>query len=67
MMDLMDGGRSRRRLPKRETLELVGFTALSVAAAAVLLPVIGVKTVVDSLPFVKPAPPHDAEDSYLIT
>jgi len=67
MMDLMDGGRRRRRLPKRETLEVVGFTALSVAAAAVLLPVIGVKTVMDSLPFVKPVPPHDAEDSYLIT
>ncbi|TDT85919.1 hypothetical protein DFO47_101338 [Arthrobacter sp. AG258] len=66
MMDLMDGGRRRRRLPKRETLELVGFTALSVAAAAALLPVIGVKTVVSSLPFVKPAPGHDAEDSYLI-
>ncbi|MDQ0800112.1 hypothetical protein [Arthrobacter sp. SLBN-112] len=66
MMDLMDGGH-RRRLPKRETLELVGFTALSVAAAAVLLPLIGVKTVVGSLPFVKPAPRRDAEDSYLIT
>jgi hypothetical protein len=67
MMDLMDGGRRRRRLPKRETLELVGFTALSVAAAALLLPMIGVKTVVDSLPFVKRAPGHDAEDNYLIT
>ena len=66
MMDLMDGGRRRRRLPRRETLELVGFTALSVAAAAVLVPGIGVKTVVSSLPFVKPAPRHDAEDSYLI-
>ncbi|MFF1881345.1 hypothetical protein ACFVVC_07780 [Pseudarthrobacter sp. NPDC058196] len=62
MMDLMDGGRSRRRLPRRETLELVGFTALSVAAAAVLLPVIGVKTVVSSLPFVKPADRHNHED-----
>lgn len=62
----MDGGRPRRRRPKRETLELVGYAALSVAAAAVLLPVIGVKTVVGSLPFVKPAPPPDAQDSYLI-
>ena len=66
----MDGGRRRRRLPgglpRRETLELVGFTALSLAAAAVLLPAIGVKAVVGSLPFVKPMPRADAEDSYLI-
>ncbi|NUT69567.1 hypothetical protein HNO81_00045 [Pseudarthrobacter sp. C4D7] len=63
----MDGGRRRRRLPKRETLELVGFTALSVSAAAVLLPAIGIKAVVDALPFVKtPAASATPEDFYLI-
>ncbi|WP_246857276.1 hypothetical protein [Pseudarthrobacter sp. NIBRBAC000502770] len=67
MMELMDGGRRRRRLPKRETLELVGFTALSVTAAAVLLPAIGVKAVVSALPFArKPSGPAEPEDSYLI-
>lgn len=64
----MDGGRRRRRPPKRETLEVIGFTALSVTAAAVLLPVIGVKAVVSALPFVKNATGHlaEPEDSYLI-
>ena len=67
MMELMDGGRRRRRLPKRETLEMVGFTALSVTAAAVLLPAIGVKAVVSSLPFAKRVVgPAEPEDSYLI-
>ena len=65
MMELMDGGRRRRRLPKRETLELVGFTALSVTAAAVLLPAIGLKAL--ALPFGKnPAARPEPEDSYLI-
>ncbi|MDQ0145984.1 hypothetical protein [Pseudarthrobacter niigatensis] len=67
MMELLDGGRRRRRLPKRETLELVGFTALSVTAAAVLLPAIGIKAVVSALPFVKtPAASATPEDLYLI-
>lgn len=62
----MDGGRRRRRVPKRETLELVGFTALSVAAAAVLLPAIGLKAAVSALPFVKNASRPEPEDHYLI-
>ncbi|GGH91107.1 hypothetical protein GCM10007170_06480 [Arthrobacter liuii] len=63
----MDGAPRPRRLPKRETLEIIGFTALSVAAAAVLLPAIGVKAVVGALPFVrKHAGPIEPEDSYLI-
>jgi hypothetical protein len=67
MMELMDGGRRPRRVPKRETLGLVGFTALSVAAAAVLLPAIGVKAVMSALPFVRnTARPSQHEDSYLI-
>ena len=67
MMELMDGGRRRRRLPKRETLELVGFTALSVTAAAVLLPAIGLKALATALPFGKnPAARPEPEDSYLI-
>lgn len=67
MMELMDGGRPRRRLPKRETLELVGFTALSLTAAAVLLPAIGIKAAVGALPLVKtPAALATPEDSYLI-
>lgn len=61
------GGRRPRRVPKRETLQLVGFTALSVAAAAVLLPAIGVKAVMSALPFVRnTARPSQHEDSYLI-
>lgn len=63
----MYGGRRPRRVPNRETLGLVGFTALSVAAAAVLLPAIGVKAVVSALPFVRnTARPSQNEDTYLI-
>ncbi|MBT2567128.1 hypothetical protein J7I84_11605 [Arthrobacter sp. ISL-85] len=63
----MDGGRRRRRSPKRETLELVGFTALSVTAAAVLLPAIGLKALAGALPFRKNlVRPPEPEDSYLI-
>ncbi|TQJ38068.1 hypothetical protein FBY33_0055 [Arthrobacter sp. SLBN-112] len=67
MMELMDGGRRRRRLPKRETLALMGVTALSVTAAAVLLPAVGLKALAAALPLAKnrvhqPEP----EGSYLI-
>jgi len=46
---------------------LVGFTALSVTAAAVLLPAIGLKALATALPFGKnPAARPEPEDSYLI-
>ena len=49
MMDLMDGGRRRRRHYKREPLEMAALTALSVGAAMVLLPAIGLKVLTGKL------------------
>lgn len=67
-MHLMDVGRRRRRQPKRETLEMAGLTALSVTGAAILLPVIGLKALAGTLPFVKNISGKQQEpvDSYLI-
>ncbi|ADX74165.1 hypothetical protein Asphe3_30550 [Pseudarthrobacter phenanthrenivorans Sphe3] len=53
MINLMDGGRRRRRPSKREQLEMAGFTVLSVTGAVILLPVIGLKAVMSALPFVR--------------
>lgn len=54
-MILLDGGRGSSRPPKRQNLEVAGFTALSVAGALILLPVIGLKALAGALPFVKNA------------
>ncbi|MDE8585913.1 hypothetical protein [Arthrobacter sp. NQ4] len=68
MMELFDGGRRGRRLPKRETLEVVAFTALSLTAAAALLPAIAVKAAVNALSFSKNTENANGErpSSYLI-
>ncbi|MDQ0731143.1 hypothetical protein [Arthrobacter sp. B1I2] len=66
MMELMDGGRRRRRLPKREPWSWWA-SALSVTAAAVLLPAIGLKALATALPLGKnPAARPDPDDSYLL-
>ncbi|WP_426226184.1 hypothetical protein [Pseudarthrobacter sp. DSP2-3-2b1] len=66
MMNLTDGGGRPRRRPKREILEDVGLTTLSVTAALILLPAIGARVLVRSIFPVK-ADPRDADrTSYLI-
>jgi hypothetical protein len=51
-----------------ENLEMAGLTALSVTGALILLPVIGLKALASTLPFVRNANGRQQEpDSYLIT
>jgi hypothetical protein len=68
MLDLMHDSRGRRRNPQRHTVEEAGFTVLSVAAALVLLPVIGLKAVAGRLPLVKVSSVQrpEADEHYLI-
>ncbi|WP_228379536.1 hypothetical protein [Pseudarthrobacter enclensis] len=69
MMELMDRAHRRRRQPGREPLEIAAFTALSVGAAVVLLPAIGLKVIAGKLPLVRNAVGRspELEQHYLIT
>lgn len=49
MMNLMHSGQRRARQPKREILQEVGLSALSITAALILLPAVGTKALVHAV------------------